>query len=118
MRIREASGLTLGIHVLFTVVTIAALAGCAGITPPTAGDMVKQPLGKSSLKVGMSKIQVESLWGKPDDVRFVENKEKWQGSREMWVYGAQYGVVPVDVDYLSKTKKLYFDGDNLTNIEG
>jgi hypothetical protein len=24
--------------------------------------------------------------------------------------------VPVDADYLSKTKRLYFDGDNLTTI--
>ena len=118
MRIPEVPGLTRGIRVLIAAAAIAALAGCAGITPPTADDMVKRPFGKSTLSVGMSKTQVESLWGKPDDVRFVENKEKWQGSREMWVYGAQYGVVPVDVDYLSKTKKLYFDGDNLTNIEG
>ncbi len=118
MRTSAISGFTRYIPVLFAVIAIAALAGCAGIEPPTPDDMVRQPLGKSSLKVGMSKHQVESLWGKPDEVRTVEDKEKWQGSREMWVYHAQYGVVPVDVDYLSKTKKLYFDGDNLTNIGG
>jgi len=105
------------IIILAVSVTAFALAGCAGITPPSPDDMIRQPLGKSSLKVGMSKQQVESLWGKPDETRIVEDKEKWNGSREMWVYRAQYGAIPVDVDYLSKTKKLYFDGDNLTNIE-
>jgi len=95
----------------------AIMAGCAGIEPPTPDDMVRQPLGESSLKVGMSKTEVESLWGKPDEIRTVEDKEKWKGSRELWVYRAQFGAIPVDVDYLSKTKKLYFDGDNLTNIE-
>lgn len=103
--------------ILAASVAAFALAGCAGITPPSPDDMIRQPLGKSSLKVGMSKQQVESLWGKPDEARIVEDKEKWNGSREMWVYRAQYGAIPVDVDYLSKTKKLYFDGDNLTNIE-
>ncbi len=103
--------------ILTVSATAFVLAGCAGITPPSPDDMIRQPLGKSSLKTGMSKQQVESLWGKPDEVRIVEDKEKWNGSREMWVYRAQYGAIPVDVDYLSKTKKLYFDGDNLTNIE-
>lgn len=101
------------------VITAASLAigGCAGIEPPTPDDMIRQPLGKSSLKVGMTKEQVISLWGKPDEQRIVEDKEKWGDARELWVYRAQFGAIPVDVDYLSKTKKLYFDGDNLTNIE-
>ncbi len=99
------------------VTMMAVRPGCAGITPPTPDDMIRQPLGKSSLQVGMTKSQVESLWGKPDDVRAAEDKAKWGGIREVWVYRAQYGAIPVDVDYLSKTERLYFDGDNLTNIE-
>ncbi|MFA6609384.1 MAG: hypothetical protein WCT15_00850 [Candidatus Omnitrophota bacterium] len=118
MRTYAVSGIARYTRAFIAVAAIAALAGCAGIEAPTPDDMIRQPLGKSSLKVGMSKQQVESLWGKPDEVRMVDDKEKWQGSREMWVYYAQYGVVPVDVDYLSKTKRLYFDGDNLTNIGG
>jgi hypothetical protein len=107
-----------GICIVFTTVLIAALvAGCAGIEPPSPNDMLRQPLGSSSLKVGMTKDQVESMWGKPDDIRTVENKEKWGGSREMWIYRAQAKAVPVDIDYLSNTKRLYFDGNNLTNIE-
>ncbi|GAG27063.1 unnamed protein product, partial [marine sediment metagenome] len=29
---------------------------------------------------------------------------------------AKYSAIPLDADYLSKTKKLYFDGEYLTNI--
>lgn len=103
--------------ILFFIVSISlALSGCAGIEPPNPEDVVKHPLGTESVKIGMTKQEVESLWGKPDEVNIIEDKEKWQGPREVWTYRAQYGAIPVDAGYLSKTKKLYFDGDNLTNI--
>ena len=102
---------------LFVIAALSfALCGCSAIIVPTPTDVLKHPLGTESIKTGMTKQQVEALWGKPNDIRFVENKEKWQGTREMWVYAAQYGAIPVDAGYLSKTKKLYFDGNNLTDI--
>jgi hypothetical protein len=93
------------------------LSGCAGITAPTAEELIKEPLRKGSLRIGMTKEHVESLWGKPDEKRIVEDTDKWAGSRELWVYRARTSVVPIDLDYLSKTKKLYFDQERLTNIE-
>ena len=90
--------------------------GCSAIIIPNPVDVVKHPLGTESIKVGMTKDQVESLWGKPSQVKMVEDKQKWQGSREVWIYRAQYGSIPVDAGYLSTTKKLYFDGNNLTDI--
>ena len=98
------------------LVYIVSIFGCAGITPPSPDDVVRHPLGTESVKIGMTKTQVEGLWGKPDDVTTVEDKERWKGSREIWVYRAQYTAIPVDAGYLSKTRRLYFDGDNLTNI--
>lgn len=92
------------------------LCGCSAIEVPSAEDVLKHPLGTESIKIGMSKQQVESIWGKPDDIRTVDNKEKYHGRREVWTYHAQYGSIPVDAGYLSKTKKLYFDGENLTEI--
>jgi len=95
----------------------AMLIGCAIIENiPTPQDVLRKPMGTESIKIGMSKAQVESLWGKPDDISMVENKDRWGGAREMWVYTAQYDSIPVNAGYLSKTQKLYFDGDNLTNI--
>jgi len=43
----------------------------------------------------------------------IEDTAGGRRRREMWVYHAQTGI-PIDADYLSKTKKLYFDGNNLT----
>lgn len=102
---------------LITISCLAgALSGCAMIESANPDEVVKHPLGTEAIKVGMTKHQVESLWGKPDDITAAEDKEKWGGSREVWVYRAQYSALAVDAGYLSKTKKLYFDGDNLTNI--
>ncbi|MDD5495555.1 MAG: hypothetical protein PHP46_00465 [Candidatus Omnitrophica bacterium] len=95
------------------------LTGCAGIEPPTTDEVMKEPLGKGSLRVGMSKEQVISIWGKPDEIQTnMEDKKRWKGTREVWIYHAQLAAIPVDADYLSQTKKLYFDGNNLTNIGG
>lgn len=101
---------------LFIILISLTLSGCAGIEPPNPEDVVKHPLGTESLKIGMTKQEVESIWGKPDEVNIIEDRDKWKGPREAWTYRAQYGAIPVDAGYLSKTKKLYFDGDNLTNI--
>lgn len=92
------------------------LQGCSLLEIPNPNDVVNHPLGTESIRIGMSKAQVESLWGKPSSVRLEENKEKWQGAREAWTYQAQYGSIPIDAGYLSKTKKLYFDGNNLVDI--
>ena len=98
-------------------ITVLITYGCSAITIPTPTDVLKTPLGTESIKIGMTKQEVESLWGKPSETRMVEDKTRWTSPREMWVYRAQYGAVPVDAGYLSKTKKLYFDGENLTDIE-
>lgn len=100
----------------FIVLALPLLSGCAEIAPPTPGYILKRPLGTDSVKVGMTKSRVKELWGDPSQVNTVEGDERWGGKREEWVYIARYSVIPVDAGYLSKTKKLYFDGDNLTNI--
>ena len=90
--------------------------GCTLIEQiPNPEEVIKNPLGKTDLRVGMSKEQVEAKWGKPDEKRMIEDKKRWADPREMWVYHGQTGL-PIDADYLSKTKKLYFDGNNLTDI--
>lgn len=101
---------------LTAIVTVLIFSGCSVLTVPTPEVIIDHPLGTESIKIGMTKQQVEDLWGKPDDIKFVENPEKWKGTKEMWVYRAQYAAIPVDAGYLSKTKKLYFDGENLTEI--
>ncbi|MDD5427731.1 MAG: hypothetical protein PHI58_00650 [Candidatus Omnitrophica bacterium] len=98
------------------MISAALFSGCSAIIIPNPGEVVKHPLGTESIKIGMSKAQVESIWGKPSQIKMVEDKEKWKGSREVWIYHAQYSSIPVDAGYLSSTKRLYFDGNNLTEI--
>lgn len=98
---------------------IFSVTGCAGIEVPTPEGVLSHPLGTESIKIGMSRQEVESQWGKPDLVNQVEDKTRWKGPREEWIYNANYRSlmpVPVDAGYLSKGKRLYFDGDNLTDI--
>lgn len=101
---------------LLLLLSLPAIYGCSTITVFQPEEIIKKPLGTESIKIGMTKDQIISLWGKPDHVTTVENKQKWSAPREVWTYTAHYGSIPVDAGYLSKTQKLYFDGDNLTEI--
>ena len=101
---------------LMLVMLTAGFTGCAGITPPSPDDLLRSPTGDGPIQIGMTKNEVESIWGKPDEVRTIEDPKRWDGPRELWVYRAEYGAVPVNVGYLSKSKRLYFDGVHLTNI--
>ena len=94
------------------------VSGCAGIQPPNPEEILKHPLGTESVRLGMSKHEVESKWGRPDEIRQVEDKKMWKGPREEWIYRPSYGsAIPIDAGYLSKTKRLYFDGNNLTDMK-
>ena len=100
------------------LVSTIFIMGCAAIQPPNPEEVLKHPLGTNALRLGMPKDEVESVWGKPDEVNFVEDKDIGKGGREEWVYYAKYSaLMPVDAGYASKTKRLYFDGDNLTHIK-
>ena len=92
----------------------------AGIKPLSLPkDIIENPLGTTSIKIGMSKDKVKSLWGNPDAINTLKSGDNASGSiKEEWVYKArQYSPIAVDVDYLSKTKHLIFDGKNLIKIE-
>ena len=113
---RRNSLCAIGIPILAALTLSAFLSGCSAITIPNPEDVIKHPLGTETIKIGMTKSQVEEYWGKPNNIRTVEDKQKLGGAREVWTYYAQYGSIPVNAGYFSKTKKLYFDGNNLTEI--
>lgn len=97
------------------LVLLSSLTGCADMPIPSPDYIIERPIGTDSVKIGMAKDKVRDLWGEPDQINEVEDKEKWGGSRVEWVYRARTEL-PVDAGYLSRTKKLYFDGESLTNI--
>lgn len=102
--------------IVLAISMMPLICGCNTLTIPSPDEIIKKPLGTESVRIGMTKYQIESLWGKPDQINTVENKQKWSQPREVWTYNARYGSIPIDAGYLSKTQKLYFDGENLTEI--
>ena len=100
----------------FTFIVLAAfslaLAGCADMPIPKADNILT---GSTSIKIGMTKNQVASVYGEPDSKQMVVAKE-WGEYREEWFYKARYSGLPVGTDYLVENVFLYFDGENLTNI--
>ena len=102
--------LLIGIVLLCVVVS-----GCADVEIPGAKEIIKNPLGPGSVKIGMTKAQVVEIYGDPSIKGTVISK-KWNEPREEWIYRADISTLPVGAGYLSEDLYLYFDGKNLTNI--
>ena len=104
------------IKLILAFLLLGSLAGCADMESIRPSEIIKRPLGTDSVKLGMTMNEVRDLWGEPDQINHVTDKEMWGGARAEWVYTRKTTLLPVDAGYLFKTKKLYFDGKNLTNI--
>jgi hypothetical protein len=89
--------------------------GCAEIEVPQMENLLKDPLGEGSLKRGMTKSEVITIYRDPDMKRTVVSND-WSETREEWFYKANYSVLPVGAGYLTEDLYLYFDDVNLTNI--
>jgi len=102
-------------HLLCLALLCLIAAGCAEIEVPQMENILKDPLGEGSLKRGMTKSEVTTVYRDPDMKRTVVSSE-WAEPREEWFYKANYSVLPVGAGYLSEDLYLYFDDENLTNI--
>jgi len=89
--------------------------GCAEITPPGPEEIMRQPLGESPLRMGMTKEKIKSLWGQPDVIK-VLGADAQGMVREEWIYRGRYPNLPINVDYLSETQHLFFDGSHLVRF--
>jgi len=105
------------VKLFLAFILFLSMSGCSLVeTIPTPEYIIQRPIGTSSVKIGMTKDEVREIWGKPYQINFVEDKEKWGGAREEWVYGAFTSGIPIDAGYLTRGQKLYFDGESLTNM--
>ncbi|MBF0493538.1 MAG: hypothetical protein HQL28_00215 [Candidatus Omnitrophica bacterium] len=98
------------------VTVLAFFSGCADMTIPGPKQILKNPIGTSAAKVGMSKSEVVHVFGEPNFKSVVIAAGAWDGEREEWYYKAMTTALPVGADYFSEDMYLYFDGDSLTNI--
>ena len=105
------------VKLILIFAVMVSLSGCADITLPTPKELINKPIGEGSVKIGLTKSEVKEILGGPDQINFVRDKERWEGPREEWVYFPMSSrKLPIASGYFSKTKRLYFDGENLTNI--
>ena len=93
------------------VILVLSLAGCAEIEPP-GPDVIISP----NLRLGDTQQEVISRWGKPDEINKL-GVDELGIAKEEWVYYGRYPMVPIDYQYVSKTKYLYFEGNILVRQE-
>ncbi len=93
-----------------------SILGCETLPPPTPKQIVTNPFGTSSLKIGMAKEEVISIMGEPDEI-FKKGRDELGTSKEEWVYYPRWPVIPVNRQNLSRTNKLTFAGNNLVGWE-
>lgn len=104
------------LHAAYFLLLTTILMGCAEIKPPGPKEIMRQPLGESPLRVGMTKEKIKSLWGKPDIVRVLGSDAQGM-MKEEWIYRGRYPNLPINIDFLSETQSLLFDGDHLVKFE-
>ena len=100
------------VKALFLLCLVFVLYGCAEIDAPGAREIMSQPLGEMPLRIGMTKEEVLSIWGKPDSIASIESTSPG-AIMEEWIYRGRYPDLPINVDYLSESQHLIFDGKHL-----
>ncbi len=91
------------------------LAGCSEMQVPTAKEALSRPFGTfAPFQRGTHKEKVLAAWGKPDHV-VSRGVDELGSAKEEWIYVGALQNVPVDYEYVSRTKHLFFEGDHLVN---
>ena len=110
-RQRSWRGLSFLGLVLFTPSVL--LIGCSDIQRPTAAQAITHPFGTAApFTRGTPKAKVLEFWGKPDHV-IPHGVDELGNAREEWIYTGRLQSLPIDYEYVSRTKHLFFEGDNL-----
>ena len=102
----------------WSMIALALLvSGCADMKTPTVKEAMSRPLGTgASFTLGTQKAAVLEAWGQPDYVVAL-GKDELGNPREEWVYRGRIPAVPVDYEYVSRNKHLFFEGENMVRSE-
>ena len=99
------------------LVSLMGLAGCSDIQTPTAHEAMTHPFGTGAPFVrGTTKSEVVASWGKPKHV-VPHGVDELGNLREEWIYEGWLPGLPIDHEYLSRTKHLFFEGEHLNRWE-
>lgn len=100
-------------HLLVAIGLSLSLSGCSEIQTPSVSHAMTHPFGtQAPFERGTSKEEVLEDWGKPDEV-IPKGVDELGNTKEEWVYTGRLPGLPIDHEYLSKTKRLFFEGNNL-----
>lgn len=81
---------------------------------PSAKHAMTHPLGTAApFTLGTSKAKVREAWGDPDYV-VAHGSDELGSVREEWIYHGRVQSLPIDYEYVSRNKHLFFEGENLT----
>jgi outer membrane protein assembly factor BamE (lipoprotein component of BamABCDE complex) len=99
------------------ILCVFLLQGCSDFESPTKGLSVESVVGGgASLVKGMSKDEVFEKWGRPSDKKHM-GETRWGAPIERWTYYAWLPSAPVNYRYVSKGRRLFFEGDALVSWE-
>lgn len=104
---------------LFFAVTLASFffAGCGDTYIPSAREALEKPLGTGpEFTLGSTKDKVLDSWGPPDMV-LKHGMDEIGNVKEEWIYHGRMQSLPIDVEYVSRDKHLFFEGDNMVRSE-
>ena len=103
------------IILIFIVAMLAA--GCSEMQIPSRKEALNKPFGTGpEFTLGTTKAEVTEWWGPPDLV-IPHGLDEIGNTREEWVYHGRMQGVPIDVEYVSRDKHLFFEGKNLVKSE-
>lgn len=89
------------------------MAGCSDMQAPTVKEALQQPFGTGGpFNRGTTKNEVLEAWGKPDHT-IPMGVDELGNPKEEWIYRGRLPNLPIDYEYVSRTKHLFFEGDNL-----
>lgn len=84
---------------------------------PTVKEAMNKPFGTGpEFTLGTTKAEVIDWWGPPDLV-IPRGVDEIGSTREEWIYHGRVQGLPIDVEYVSRDKHLFFEGNNLVKSE-
>ena len=96
---------------------VSFLSACGEIHTPTARQAITHPFGTAApFTRGTSKAEILEEWGPPDHIS-QHGIDELGNLCEEWIYRGRLQGLPIDVEYVSRTKHLFFEGNNLVRCE-
>ena len=94
-----------------------AAAGCGDTYIPSAKEAMNKPFGTGpEFTLGTTKAEVTEWWGPPDLV-VPHGVDEIGNAKEEWIYHGRMQNLPIDAEYVSRDKHLFFEGNNLLKSE-